>query len=138
MSARLSNRYLEGLSQQGQLMVQMIALSADGMVRNARRIRAAGANPDGEGFSAVVQQLLVQRHLAAEILENELQQSEFDFETAMLQAVLEDLCRSAESAALSVQADLALEAGDEELTERILQFLENGYAGMGFASEDAA
>ena len=128
MTARLSNRYLEGLSKQGQLMVQMIALNADAMIRNARRTRAAGANPDGDGFSAVVQQLLVQRQLAAEVLENELQQSEFDLETAMLQTVLEDLCVSAEHAVLSVQADLALLAGDEELMERILQFLDGTQA----------
>lgn len=138
MTARLSNRYLEGLSKQGQLMVQMIALSADGLIRNARRTRAAGANPDGDGFSAVVQQLLVQRQLAAEVLENELQQSEFDLETAMLQTVLEDLCVSAEHAVLSVQADLALLAGDEELMERILQFLENGEAGLETVAKEAA
>jgi hypothetical protein len=138
MYARLSNRYLEGLSRQGQLMVQMLAMSAEGLVRNARRTRAAGANPEGESFSAVVKHLLVQRHLAAEILENELQQSEFDFETAMLQTVLEDLCRSAEQAALGVQADLARQAGDHALARRIMDYLENGLARAELLSEAAA
>lgn len=123
MSAKISKQYLDGLTGQGRLMVQTLVSSACSLMAAAERSAAQKSDFCKEVFGRQVQQLMLQRELAAEIVAWEFEQAYDPYETINLQWVVEDLCRQAEVRVLEVQAAQARAAGDETLVGVIKEFL---------------
>ena len=119
MNARISPQYLDGLSRQGRMMVDILVLSAQGLITAAEHNTAADGHYERGEFTRLVRQLMAQRQLAEEVLDSEIEYGDYDYELATLRLVLQNLCRESECKVLAVQARLARGAGKEDLAARV-------------------
>jgi hypothetical protein len=104
-------------------MVQTLVASACSLMTAADRCFDQKQGFSKEEFGRQVRQLVLQRELAAEIVDREFEQAEDPCETINLQWAVEDFCRQAEVRVLKVQAALARAAGDEALFQAIIELL---------------
>ena len=123
MSAKISTQHSDGLTGQGRLMIQTLVSSAFSLMLAAERCADQKLGFRKDVFARQVEQLILQRELAAEIVAGEFEQSEASYEAVNLKWVVEDLCRQAEVRVLKVQAEQARAAGDEDLFRAITSLL---------------
>jgi hypothetical protein len=130
MSARISHQFRDGLTGQGRLMVQTLVSSACSML-------AAGSRHGIEDYARLIEQLMVQHALAAQIVNWEITTADSRFEAVNLQWLMEDLCRRAQMRILELQAAEAEAAGDADrlrnIAERLqaLKAVESAFGGPG-------
>ena len=123
MNAKISTQHSDGLTGQGRLMIQTLVSSAFSLMVAADRCADQKIGFCKDVFTRQVEQLILQRELAAEIVAEEFEQAEDRYEAVNLKWVIEDLCRQAEVRVLEVQAERARAAGDEDLFRAITSLL---------------
>jgi hypothetical protein len=119
----VSPHHLGYFNRNGGIEVQVLVMSARCLMAKAQREPDADAVYDREEFTELVRQLMAQRQLSEEILEEETGPCEFDCEFDELREILEGLCRETESVVLAGQIALARAAGEEELAAKIESLL---------------
>ena len=124
MKSRISPSFTN-LTKQGQVMVQVLTLSSEAMISEARAARETGDAGNRNRFTERIRHLLSQRSLAGQVLAAELELSDYDHEIATLQWLLEDLCYKAEMAVLRVEALSAKHRGDSNLAKKIDSLLKD-------------
>lgn len=119
MKATVSTQYVDGLSQQGRLMIQILVLSSEKLVASANQAATRDVHRLRSEFEKQINHLMDQRQLAMTILNNELEQLEYDYETATLRWLVEHVCREAEINVLASWHRLLRQTGDVEMAARV-------------------
>jgi hypothetical protein len=125
MSAKISHQFRDGLTGQGRLMVQTLVSSACTMLAAGGGRDERGNGHGIEDYARLLEQLTIQRKLAAEIVTWEIAGADDRFEAVNQQWLIDELCRRAQIRILELQAAEAETAGDADRLRFIARQLED-------------